>query len=389
ARAHREPRRTQPVTRRGATALVRSLPVYSGPGERSQCVDRGRVLERAKVAEVVLAEVRAADDAAKYFAVARPGQLRHEANSLGPQWPAKYFSDLVLYRPRELGRRRVQRSRDHEDDDGLALYLMGHADRRRFRDRGMRDRGRFDLRGTDALARDLEGVVAASLDVPVTLVVDAGPIAVDPGVRQPRPVRLEVAALLGRRIAPETARHARPGLANDELAHGAAHRTAPVVHDVRVHPGARPAERAGLDRRPGGAADDAARDLRPTGVVDDRAARITDISEVPPPRVRVPRLAGRSEDEDRRPVLRPDGILTGSHQPADRGRGHAEMRHAVTLDEGPHSRRVGEIRCPVVQDDCRAEHEPARDEPRTDHPAGIGRPEDHVALLVVEAVQER
>src|SRR5205823_7922538 len=230
ARDHREPRRTQPVTRRGATALVRSLPVYSGPGERSQLVDRGRVLERAQVAEVVLAEVRAADDAAKYFAVARPGQLGDEAHSLGPQWPAKYFSDLVLYRPRELGCRRVQRPRDDEDDDRLALYLMGHADRRRFRDRGMRDRGRFDLRGTDALARDLEGVVAASLDVPVPLVVNAGPIAVDPGVRQPRPVRLEVAALLGGRIAPETACHARPGLANDELAHGAAHRTAPVVH---------------------------------------------------------------------------------------------------------------------------------------------------------------
>src|SRR5204862_539770 len=71
-----------------------------------------------------------------------------------------------------------------------------------------------------------------------------------------------------------------------------------------------------------------------------------------------------------------------------RGRGDAEMRHAVTLDEGPHSRRVGEIRCPVVQDDCRAEHKPARDEPRTHHPADIGRPEDHVALLEVEAVRE-
>ena len=64
------------------------------------------------------------------------------------------------------------------------------------------------------------------------------------------------------------------------------------------------------------------------------------------------------------------------------------MRHAVPLDKGPHPRRVGEIRGPVVQDDCRAEHEPARDEPRTHHPADIRRPEDHVALLKVEAVRE-
>src|SRR5438552_8535768 len=170
----------------------------------------------------------------------------------------------------------------------------------------------------------------------MALVVNAGPIAVDPGVRQPRPVGLEVAPLFGRRIAPEPARHARPRLANDELTDGAAHRTTRVVHDVRVHPGAGTAKRARLDRCPGGATDDATGDLRAARVVDDRAARVPDISEIPPPWVRVPRFAGGSEDKERRAVLRSDGLLARPHQAADRGGRDAEVRHAMALDERPH-----------------------------------------------------
>ena len=64
------------------------------------------------------------------------------------------------------------------------------------------------------------------------------------------------------------------------------------------------------------------------------------------------------------------------------------MRDAMTLDEGPHPGGVGEVRCAVVQDDGRAKHEPARDEPGSHHPADVGRPQDHVALLKIEAVRE-
>src|SRR5207302_9919364 len=82
----------------------------------------------------------------------------------------------------------------------------------------------LDLGGTDPLPGDLERVVRAALDVPVARVVDACPVAMDPDVREPRPIRLQVAALFARaRIAPEAARHARPGLADDQLAHRAAH----------------------------------------------------------------------------------------------------------------------------------------------------------------------
>ena len=46
------------------------------------------------------------------------------------------------------------------------------------------------------------------------------------------------------------------------------------------------------------------------------------------------------------------------------------------------------VRRAVVQDDGRAEHQSAGDEPGTHHPADVRRPEDHVPLLQVEAVRE-
>ena len=64
------------------------------------------------------------------------------------------------------------------------------------------------------------------------------------------------------------------------------------------------------------------------------------------------------------------------------------MRDLVALDQGPHSRGVGKVRRSVVEDDGRAQHQPARDEPGTHHPADVGRPKDHIACLQVEAVRE-
>src|SRR5688572_19773946 len=163
----------------------------------------------------------------------------------------------------------------------------------------MRDRGRLDLGWSDALAGYFQGVVAASLDVPVALVVDTCPIAVNPGVRESCPVRLEIAPVLGRLVAPEPAGHAGPGLTDDELADRAADRAALLVDDVGGHPRARTDERSRLDGRPRGAADDPTGDLGPARVVDDRATLLADVPEVPPPRIRVPGLSRRAQHEQR------------------------------------------------------------------------------------------
>ena len=64
------------------------------------------------------------------------------------------------------------------------------------------------------------------------------------------------------------------------------------------------------------------------------------------------------------------------------------MRDAVALDELPHPRGRRIVGRPVVEDDRRAEHEPAGDEPGAHHPADVGRPEDRVAVLEIEAVRE-
>ena len=50
----------------------------------------------------------------------------------------------------------------------------------------------FDFRRADALAGDLQGVVAAAEDVPVAVLVALRPVAVDPDVRPARPVGIEI-----------------------------------------------------------------------------------------------------------------------------------------------------------------------------------------------------
>src|SRR5258706_4244386 len=353
--------------------------------EGADVVDRRGILQRGEVAEVGLAEIRAADDAPQDLGVARLRQLRHEANGLGPQRLAEELGDLVLYLALERGRSLAARAEHAEHDDRLALDLVRHAHGGGLAHRGMRHRGRLDLRRTDALAGDLQRVVAASLDVPVALVVDPRPVAVLPDAGPATPVGREVAAIVAGAVLPEAACHPRPGPPDHELAHRAAHGPPVLVDDVGVHARHRSDERARLDRRPGGAADDAAGDLGAAGVIDDGAARLADVAEVPPPRVGVPRLAGRTEDEERAAIVLLHRLLAAAHETADRRRGDAEVRDLVALDHRPHPRRVGEIRRAVVHHDRRAEHEPAGDEPGTHHPTDAGGPADDAAVRQVEA----
>src|SRR5437773_2006652 len=167
-----------------------------------------------------------------------------------------------------------------------------------------------------------ERVVGSTLDVPVAGVVDQRPVAVDPDAREARPVGLDVAI----RVTPEATRHARQRLADDELADDATDRHAVRADDVRGDADVRTTEGARPDGRQQVAGDDPAGHLGPAAVVDDWTAAPADLAEEPPPRVRVPRLAGRAEHAQRRHVVALHGLAPVAHEPPADRRRQAEVR---------------------------------------------------------------
>ena len=74
----------------------------------------------------------------------------------------------------------LARAQHAEHGNRFPLHRVRDADRRGLDDRWMGDRGRLDFGRPDALARNLERVVRATLDVPVAALVDERPVAVDP-----------------------------------------------------------------------------------------------------------------------------------------------------------------------------------------------------------------
>src|SRR5207247_411960 len=90
---------------------------------------------------------------------------------------------------------------------------------------------RLHLGRPQPLARDLDRVVRSPKHVPEPVVgIDVRPVAVHPDVGKAIPVGLDVAIA----IAPEAARHARPRVADHQLADLAAHRLAVGVDDCRL-----------------------------------------------------------------------------------------------------------------------------------------------------------
>src|SRR5262249_50100483 len=160
------------------------------------------------------------------------------------------------------------------------------------------------LRRADALAGDLERVVGSPVDEPVPVLVDEGPVAMDPYVGPARPVRLDVS--IG--ILPESVRHAGPRPCHDQLAHLTAHRLAVVAEALGGHPWDGTAEGARLDRAVGEAREDAARDLRTARVIEDGHAALADVIEEPAIGLGIPRLARRADDADRRQIVRGDPV---------------------------------------------------------------------------------
>src|SRR5262249_23065788 len=152
-----------------------------------------------------------------------------------------------------------------EADHRFALDVVRHADGSGLVDGRVADQHGLDLRRADALAGDLERVVGSPVDEPVPVLVDEGPVAMDPYVGPARPVRLDVS--IG--ILPESVRHAGPRPCHDQLAHLTAHRLAVVAEALGGHPWDGTAEGARLDRAVGEAREDAARDLRTARVIED------------------------------------------------------------------------------------------------------------------------
>src|SRR5882762_1524917 len=217
-------------------------------------LDRDGILERGQVTQIDVPQIGAANHATENLGVAGLWEIADEPHGLRAQRPAEFLRDGIPNpAPQGVGRV-VTWTQHHEHDDRLALELVRHTDRRRLEHRGMRRRRGFDFRGPDPLTRHLERVVAAALDVPEAVAVDARPVAVHPDVRKPAPVRGHIFL----RIAPESARHPWPRLANDELTHGPAQRTAVRVRYVGRDPGDRTGKRRGLERCPRRAAEDAA-----------------------------------------------------------------------------------------------------------------------------------
>src|SRR4029077_12643800 len=127
-------------------------------------------------------------------------------NGLRPERFAQCRCHEVLELHFELMGRLLPRPQDDEAHQDLALELIGDSDGGRFGDRVMADEHRFDLCRSQALARDLDGVVGAAEDVPETVFrVDIRPVAMHPYVWKAVPVSLEIAFA----VTPESARHPR------------------------------------------------------------------------------------------------------------------------------------------------------------------------------------
>src|SRR5215204_620576 len=90
----------------------------------------------------------------------------------------------------------------------------------------------FYLRRSDAFAGDLQRVVAATENEPVSVLVAHRPIAVDPGVLESGPVCFEIALV----VLPEAASHPDPRLFDDKLADLIwTYRLTLFIDDVDIH----------------------------------------------------------------------------------------------------------------------------------------------------------
>src|SRR5689334_10114918 len=117
----------------------------------------------------------------------------------------------------------------HEGHQCLALQIVRTSDYRGLGDVLIADERALDFRRADAMAGHVEHVIDTTHDPEVTVLVLTTAIAGEIGAFDLAPINFLVAL----RVAPESAQHARPRFANDELAaHALGHGIALVVHDL-------------------------------------------------------------------------------------------------------------------------------------------------------------
>src|SRR5215470_9715945 len=247
--------------------------------------------------------------AAHDLAAARLWQLGREDDVVRAGQRADLLGDVRLELVHELRRALDPALHGNECCDRLPLDVVHLTDDCGLGDRLVIDQGRFHFHRGDAMAGDVHDVVDAAEqpEVAVLVALRAVPGKVDVVVL--RPVLLHEAV----RIAPDTAQHPRPRLAQHQVARL---RGFPLlVEHLGVDTRERQGRRAGLEDGQGRERRD--EDVAGLGLpprVHDRAAPAADDLPVPDPRLRVDRLADRAEQPEAREVAALGKLLAPFHE---------------------------------------------------------------------------
>src|SRR4051794_35289570 len=131
----------------------------------------------------------------------------------------------------------------HETGDGLARNLVWFADHRGLRHRRVAHQGALDFHGAETMPADIHHIIDASQDPEVAVLVSPGGVSSHVDSFKAFPVLLLVPLWL----APQRARHARPGTADNEEAFPVSgHRVSLQIHHICYHSGQGEGSRTGL-----------------------------------------------------------------------------------------------------------------------------------------------
>mmetsp|Transcript_8250 Transcript_8250/g.30155 ORF Transcript_8250/g.30155 Transcript_8250/m.30155 type:complete len:565 (+) Transcript_8250:713-2407(+) len=235
---------------------------------------------------------------------------------------------------------------------------------------------------------DVDDVVDAAGDPKVAVGVAAAAVAGDV-------VALEHGVVHGLEavvIAVAASRRGRPRLLDGEEAAGFALELVPfVVQNHGLDAEERQRRASGLQRRrPRQRRDHEAARLRLPVRVHDRAPRLADDGVVPPPRLRVDRLADAAENAKRRLVVLFDVRVSALHQRAHGGGRGVKLVHLVLLHDRPAPSRV-RVRRHALEHHRRRprEQRPVDDVGVSGDPTDVRGAPVNLPRLVVERVLER